>query len=327
MISSILCDKAGFYSELFFTMNHYIFCKLNNINFKLDSSRWLFKYKEGWTDYFENIDINDNDNDNNNKNIKIQYDNSDFKHLDIIHEYPLLEYKNIIPIIYKYNDTTLNKVHETMKEFNLMNKSFDSIFIRRGDKLFEESFFINAEKYVDLLLEKNPLCTDLFVQTDDYNCFIEIKQYIESNNLNIQLYTLCSSNERGTIVTEHADNIFKKGILHDNKEYADNIFKQGILHNNKEYLNKIKNNLLETKPIYLMTPTEKYNHTINMIIGVDIVLHSNICITDFQSNVSRFIKLAHLNNSNVFSVLNPKHEINYNYCLCPAYNFSYSNIG
>lgn len=74
-----------------------------------------------------------------------------------------------------------------------------------------------------------------------------------------------------------------------------------------------------------MTPTEIYNHTINIIIGIDIVLHSNICITDFQSNVSRFIKLAHLNDSNVFDVLNPKCEIDYNHCLCPAFDFFYQN--
>jgi hypothetical protein len=279
-------------------MNHYIYSKANNINFKLNTDNWLFKYKEGWTDYFENIDINNNIIKNKKKDIIV-------KHGNVLYNYPLFEYKKIIPMIYKYNNTTKYKIYEKIKELNIIDKSFDSIFIRRGDKLFEESFLIPTEKYVDLLLEKNPLCTDLFIQTDDYNCFTEIKQIIETRKLNIRLYTLCPPTVKGVIVTERSSSILNIG------NYSK--------HNNKKYLNEIRNELLKTKPVYLMTPVEKYDHTINMIIGIDIVLHSKICITDFQSNATRFIKLAHLNNSNVFSVLNPSREIDFNYCLCPAF--------
>ena len=299
MIYSSLDDYAGFFSGFFFTMNHYIYSKENNINFKLNTDNWLFKYKEGWTDYFESIDINDNIIEDKKEDIIV-------KHGNVLYNYPLFEYRNIIPMIYKYNNTTKSKIYEKMKELNIIDKSFDSIFIRRGDKLFEESALIPTEKYLDLLLKKNPLCTDLFIQTDDYNCFTEIKQIIESRKLNIQLYTLCSPNEMGVIVIEHTNTIL-------------NYKQDTIRKDNKEYLDKIRNNLLKTKPVYLMTPVEKYNHTINMIIGIDIVLHSNICITDFQSNATRFIKLAHLHNSNIFSVLNPTREVDLNYCICPSY--------
>ena len=47
--------SAGFYSQLFFLINHYIYCKKNNINFIINSNEWLFKYKDGWEDYFEPI--------------------------------------------------------------------------------------------------------------------------------------------------------------------------------------------------------------------------------------------------------------------------------
>ena len=57
MIISILDKTSGFFSMFFFTINHYIYCIKNNINFKLDTSNWLFKFEKGWEDYFESIDI------------------------------------------------------------------------------------------------------------------------------------------------------------------------------------------------------------------------------------------------------------------------------
>ena len=57
MIVSVLDKVAGFYSILFFTINHYMACKKNNTSFKIDSSEWLFKSVNGWTDYFRSIDF------------------------------------------------------------------------------------------------------------------------------------------------------------------------------------------------------------------------------------------------------------------------------
>jgi len=56
-----------------------------------------------------------------------------------------------------------------------------------------------------------------------------------------------------------------------------------------------------------------------MIIGIDFCLKSNICVCDYQSNVSRFIKLAHSNPVHVYDVLNQ--EIDYNKLICPAFGF------
>ena len=47
--------SAWLYSQLFFLINHYIYCKNNEINFIIDTDDWLFKYKDGWIDYFEPI--------------------------------------------------------------------------------------------------------------------------------------------------------------------------------------------------------------------------------------------------------------------------------
>jgi len=59
-----------------------------------------------------------------------------------------------------------------------------------------------------------------------------------------------------------------------------------------------------------------------MIIGLDIVFNSNICVTEYQSNVSRFIKLAHKNFDNVYNIMDPNNDIDINKKICLAHSGS-----
>ena len=43
-VESILCGFNGFYSQLFFLLNHAIYAKTNGLDFRIDSEKWLFKY-------------------------------------------------------------------------------------------------------------------------------------------------------------------------------------------------------------------------------------------------------------------------------------------
>ena len=247
MIISILDYSAGFFSQLHFTINHYLWCKLNGVNFMLHSTNWLFRFKNGWTDYFED----------NSLIFKSTIPKNEIvykKHRDTNGDFSLIEYRNIIGEFYRYNTTTKQAIIDTKIKYNIP-ETYDCIFIRRGDKLYVESTYIHSSKYLDLLIKKNPDCKNVFLQTDDYNCYLELQEYIK-----------------------------------------------------------------EKKSVNRMTPYEKYEHTITMIIGVDIAIHSNICVCDYSSNVARFIKLAHDNNKNVFNVLNPDLDIDMNSTECPAYD-------
>jgi hypothetical protein len=226
-------------------------------------------------------------------------------HGQVIENYSLYQYKNIIPQIYIYNTYTQAIIDCTIEYLKLQNKNYDGIYIRRGDKLVSESVFIPTEKYIDLLLQKNPLCSDLFVQTDDYNSVIDIQNYIKERQLNISVYTLCKPETTGFCVDTKELELINKGL---------------IIQQNKEYVSKIKNNILKSTVLMNMSPTEIYEHTIHIITGVDILLRSNICICDYQSNVSRFIKLAHSQIDNVFDVLEPNKTIDLNILSCPAWN-------
>jgi len=89
---------------------------------------------------------------------------------------------------------------------------------------------------------------------------------------------------------------------------------------NKDYLSKNIDKLNQTKAVEDMNNEEIYKHTLDMIVGVDIVANSNICITDYQSNVSRFIKLFHKIPNNVYDV-NSTNDIDYEKKICPSFSF------
>ena len=85
-----------------------------------------------------------------------------------------------------------------------------------------------------------------------------------------------------------------KGVI-THKHYFEQLEK-AVLENehNKEYLSKIKFDLDKTKPLEAMTYEEIYEHTVNLLVSVDISIHSNYCVLDNQSNVARFISIASL---------------------------------
>jgi hypothetical protein len=213
-------------------------------------------------------------------------------------------YRDAINDIYVYNDITIKRINEIKLKYNLVDYQYDSIFIRRGDKLAYESKYIPESEYITLLLNKNPLCKIIFLQTDDYNSYLSLKKYIDENNLRLKIYTLCNKDNVGTVVS----NMQKDNI------------KKSLLSNNDNYLSSISTSLLNSKTVEEMNREEIYNHTLEMIIGIDIVIHSNICICDIQSNVSRFIKLHHKNPKNVYDILNQNYDHDYNKIIFPWNN-------
>jgi len=274
-IISKLDNGAGFYSQLFFLINHYMYCKENKQNFKIDSEGWIYKSKDGWTDYFKPIELK-------------YYDSNDEKvygHLKTINDYSIESYKHAIPEIYVYNESVINNITNTKRK--LMLDNYDAIYIRRGDKLVSEVKISQEFIYIELLLKKNPNCKTIFLQTDDYTCFTNIQKYITDNKWNIRLVTTCHESSAGAITNKNYKNDLKNPI----KE-------------NAEYISSISDKLQNTKPIEDMNSEEKYEHTLELLTGIDICIHSNICICDYSSNVSRFIKLAHDNTDNVFDINN-----------------------
>jgi hypothetical protein len=275
-----------------------MYAKNNNLNFSINTENWLFKYEKGWEDYLEPCLINTN------PQINIIYHT---KVNIVLEHYSLKEYKDIIPHIYRLNPIIKSKIHTIKTKYTLHDGNYASIFIRRGDKLLSESRYYPSEQYLSKLVELWPDCKTIFLQTDDYSSFIDLQEVISRKKLDITLITLCDPNLRGIIVFDYFKNILIKDDVNTIKE------------ENKEYMKTVIDSLKKNKSVEEMNRTEIYEHMNTMLVGIDIVLSSKICICDYESNVGRFIKLAHPHFNNVHDINNT--HVDLDKIICPAYNF------
>ena len=51
---------------------------------------------------------------------------------------------------------------------------------------------------------------------------------------------------------------------------------------NRDYVKTVFDSLKENIPVTLMSKEQIYNHTLQMIIGIDFVLNSERCICEFS---------------------------------------------
>lgn len=297
MILSVLDKAAGFFSVFFFTINHYLYSKRLKQSFKMDTSNWLYKSEKGWEDYFLNADRKEDSDD--------ESQVTELKHNKINDNFYMSEYRQAIREIYRYNRETQLQVDLAYSILKLEKGKYGAIYIRHGDKLCSESKLFETERYVKLLLEKDPECKTIFVQSDDYNVVLDVQNYIRKNNLDIRIVDIIDMSMIGV-------------ITHDRYyEQIETAAKNNA--NNKNYLSQIKDNLVKSKTIESMSPTEVYNHTMNMIIGIDICCHSKFCILDNQSNVSRFICINHDDHKKAFDIRYPVENVEMHWSMCPAY--------
>ena len=319
IISHIETKHAGFFSSLFFTINQYIYAKLNKQGFQLITDNWLFKYKKGWEDYFLPIDIKTNDF----KQMIIEKEQQDIiikNHAVCLCDYPWKIYRQIIiQDIYKYNSETQNRINISKNILSWNPKEYATIFIRRGDKLIAEAQFIPAEQYLIYLLELYPECNKVYLQTDDYNVFLELIDFKNKNSrfTHIDIQTFCKEEYRGgMIITKEKYDYCR------NENVQENINIIPIIQN-QEYIRENLESLQKCKPLEMQTPEDIYEHTLDMLIGIDMIFQGRICITDYQSNITRFIKLGHPDIDSVYDIIRRSNVINLYNNICPGWNCSF----
>jgi len=291
-------ENGGFFCQIWQLACFHILSKKQNIDLYIDDSEWLFKNKDGWLDYFYESSL---------KNIKynLEKEKTLFRYVNdtIRHSFTLNEYKTSLNEILKPNNIIQDRIQNTMLKYKLIENNFASIFIRRGDKLYCESKLIFSEKYIDVIKNMNTTINKIFLQTDDYTCYTEIKnnEYIIQNN--IEVITTCPEDKLGAYVFNYQiTNCLNKDT--NANTYIKNISKISSQKCVKEYnSNEIKEHIEE------------------MLCGLFICLKGNYLITDYQSNTSRFLALM-FNKDNNISVLNedtiPEMD---KPVMCPAHGF------
>jgi hypothetical protein len=296
MLVYFLQRNAGFFSEVFFMVNYYLISQRNNFPFGINTSNWLFKYEKGWHDYFNSL----NEIDENTQFYLVP--NRIPEEIDFCENlnFTILDYRNACLDIFQLNDKLTIIYNSIIRDLDLYD--YHSIFIRRGDKMIQESVYISTSKYIDLLLEKENVKT-IFIQTDDYNVYLEAKKYINSLNLDIRIVTTCPITKKGV----HMFGVHTKGseLSKENDIY-------------------IKNQDVNTKPIIQYNNEEIFDHTVEMLIGLEICKHSRFLALDMQSNVSRYLLLTHDKIENVLDMQNTSIDFN-KPILCPSIGIKYKS--
>ena len=287
---------SGFYSQIWCNLRHYLYAKKHGLNYILKTTNWHYTLDKGWEDYFENVDIITN-----NPSVKTLHPGI----FDILKKYSVKDYIAAIPEFYRPNDDTIREIARKKGEIGFRdNIEYGAIYIRRGDKLINEIDLVESSEFINKLLKVYPNCKKIFLQTDDYNCYLELHKYIDDNKLNIEIRTLCPPGNFGAVSDKNWMNRLKTE-----------------LENNKDsYLQNVKNNL--SKSIAEMSPAEKKEHVLELMTSVDICCGAQYVVCDYRSNVARFIKCAHkIDTFRVFDVKDGDSIFSLDNKSCPCFNF------
>jgi hypothetical protein len=289
LIVNLPKNDGGFFCQIWKLMSRYIFSKKYNLKLYINDSNWMFNHKNGWIDYFEKnfLEII-------NESTLLEqpvYLDVDERMLD---QFSLNEYKEAFNEIFILNDSLKQKVIKTLNDFNL--NEYDSIMIRRGDKMYGESHYISTEMYVQKLLEKDT--KKIFVQTDDYNAYLEVCDLVK--NKNIEVFTTCPKDKLGCFVFNYSPEVGST-LTKENDSYLKNLTK-----------------MPKKKSVNIYTSDEMREHVEEMLVGLEICLRSRYLATDYQSNVTRYLVVNH---SNFINVENNK-NLDFNIPMrCPTYGF------
>jgi hypothetical protein len=251
-----LDNENGFYCLYHFLLSAYIYCRKNNQILYLKDTPYKFSYEKGWDDFFLFNDYIVKYNPD--KHTVTQW----FGHMrEPPEQYTLHEYKQYSKELYILQPTI---VFPTILP---ANETYNSIFIRGGDKLLYEARRYHVSLYISLLVSLQSATKNLFVHSDDNTIVEEVEQYIHANHLDFRVYKITNARTNGGTV------VMKR-------------LRYGPCSN--------------IVSVDEMNKEEKKEHLMEMRHAIEIMRRSQNVIVSFDSNVSRFMKVTF--DCNVYSV-------------------------
>lgn len=258
-----LSREAGFFSDTFRILPIFLYAYQTGASVKIDSSDWLFKVSKGWSDWFSTLPEPAT-------GLEDSVDESAFKEHKI---YTWEMYSEAARYIYQLQPSLLQKVKDIQNELRLQEGEYASVFIRRGDKLYEESVYLPTDYYVKKVLKAYPECRTLFVQTDDIRAVEEIREHFPD----LRVVSTCPPDKYGAYV-----------FFYKPKEASDHGLPQ-----NAEYFKSLEEKP-EQKIVDAYSSDEMRAHVEEMLIGLELCKRSVVCGLDYQSNTSRYLALTHV---------------------------------
>jgi hypothetical protein len=231
----------------------------------IDSSDWIFSVSKGWNDWFTSFE----DSQVANHPFPKQWDPHAFEES----LFTWKEYREALPNVLSPQPYLLEMAEYVKKEFGLTRNEYASIFIRRGCKIKFESEYFETRDYVNRIFKEWPECKKIFVQTDDYRAYLEVKELVPPG---VDVFTRCPEDKLGSYVFEYTP--FTDHRIDKPENHA--------------YLEKCKD-IPRQKPVVEMSKDEMKLHVIEMLVGLIICQDSRGVALDYYSNVSRYIALSH----------------------------------
>ena len=265
-------NENGFFCVFFFFLQTYIYCRKHDKIMYIKDDKYKFKYENGLDDY---IILNSYVRKYKKELTEtIFYGHMRVPHIDITFN----DYKH-------YSKELFIIKTDILLKYNLPD-SYNSIFLRGGDKLLNEAKQVAISEYVNTLLQNDNDTKNVFVHSDDNLLVEKVKQYIENKNIDLHVYKITNNKSNGGAVV----------------------------------MNRLKQRQCKhIKSVDGMNNEEIKEHVILMLTAFDIIKRSNNVVGSFDTNVCRFMKINY--DCNVYSVnKNYKFDLNKE-IKNPAYGF------
>ena len=283
-------NDGGFYCQMWKLASNYLYSKKQKLHFFIDDSQWMFTHNLGWRDYFKSLTLVSET-----KVVHPIHKELNVENI-LLNQFTLFEYIEAFKVIYILNDSLKEQY---LKKKILLPTIYNSIMIRRGDKMYGESIYIDTHEYIKKLLDKNS--SDIYVQTDDYTAYEEVCNICKKYYNTINVFTFCPVDKKGAFVFSYNPGVGSS--ISDNNTYLNNLL------------------TITQKSVQSYSSVEMKEHVEEMIIGLELCMNSEYLSTDFQSNVTRFLLCTHKNPENVFYVGSiPTPPLN-KCMVCPAKGF------
>ena len=190
-----LDNSAGFFSVFWFLCLTFIYAKKTQKDFYISHDNWQYTYQNGWHDYFDSLSLW-------NTNLISKYKSIQcIRHWqigNIPRRFTVEDYINAVQTIFAPKAFIFLKAQEEMAKLGEM---YNSVYIRRGDKIRENSFTPTCDIVSQLcLLEGKTNNNPIFLMTDDYAEF----EFINSLIKHRKIVTLCSPGVKGSFYEDHS---------------------------------------------------------------------------------------------------------------------------
>jgi hypothetical protein len=159
----------------------YIYAQVNQYDFYIDHDNWQYTYQKGWHDYFTTLKLYDP---------AVPYERVErysWHTTEKIVDYTLQQYYDAVNEIFKLKDELLAYSEQFIKS---IGGDYDSIYVRRGDKVIENTYASIPELIVSITLDP---ARKLFVQTDDIAAVEEIRVLLPGK----EVHTMTPHTSRG----------------------------------------------------------------------------------------------------------------------------------